>query len=275
LKAQNKKYGNIFDQNGSFSSANSELRAKAVRAYYGLKNNIVKSSLSFKSIMTLFDALVKPVLLYGCQIIAPHIKTMKYLSNLNPEIPSENFLKYIAQDHYEKFHLKFLKWNLSVHQKASNVGCWGDTGRYPLFFEAIKLSLDYFERAQDSFNKSDGTLLADAFCVQKELGLDWYTNLTKVCSRYENNSISTKRQSTSIAESIRREFTKHWSKNKSTSPKLEFYHQVKSNFKTEEYLSLVEDPKHRASLTRFRISSHNLYVERGRYETPSIPREDR
>jgi hypothetical protein len=41
--------GIIFDQNGSFSSANSELRAKASRAYYCLKNNIIKSSLSYQS----------------------------------------------------------------------------------------------------------------------------------------------------------------------------------------------------------------------------------
>lgn len=267
--------GIIFDQNGSFSSANSELRAKALRAYYSLKNNIIKSSLSFKSTTTLFDTLVKPVLLYGCQIIAPHFKTMKYLYNLKTETPSDNFLKYLAQDHYERFHLKFLKWNLSVHQKASNVGCWGDSGRYPLFVEAIKLSIDYFERAQDSFNKSDGTLLAAAFSVQKDLGLDWYTNLTKVCSRYQDSSISTKRQSTSVAECVRKEFTKHWSICKSTSPKLEFYNQIKSDFRTEDYLSLVEDPNHRASLTRLRISSHNLYIERGRYETPLVPREDR
>jgi hypothetical protein len=267
--------GIIFDQNGSFSSANSELRAKASRAYYCLKNNIIKSSLSYKSTTTLFDTLVKPVLLYGCQIIAPHFKTMKYLYNLKPETSSDTFLKYIAQDHYEKFHLKFMKWNLSVHKKASNVGCWGDSGRYPLFIEATKLSIDYFEHVQDSFNKSDGTLLAAAFSVQKDLNLDWYANLTKLCSRYQDSSILVKRKSNLVAECIRKEFTKHWTNSKRTSPKLEFYNQIKSEFRTEDYLSLVEESEHRASLTRFRISAHNLYIERGRYETPLVPRDNR
>ena len=31
--------------------------------------------------------------------------------------------------------------------------------------------------------------------------------------------------------------------------------------------------QHRASVTRLRISSHNLYIERGRYVNPPIPRE--
>ena len=112
----------MFDKSGSFTTANSELRAKALRALYSLK-----SSLSYKSITTLFDTLVKLVLLYGCQIIAPHNKTTNYLSKLDEKSPA-NFIKYMAQDYYEKFHLKFLKWNLSVHRKASNIGCWGDSG---------------------------------------------------------------------------------------------------------------------------------------------------
>lgn len=270
----------MFDRNVSFSTANSELRAKALRALYGLKNSIVKNSLSYKSISTLFDALVKPVLLYGCQIIAPHYKTINYLSKSKEDTSSENFLRYIAQDHYEKFHLKFIKWSLSVHSKASNLGCWGDSGRYPLFFEAIKLALDYFEHVSDCYNNNDCSLLAASFAVQKELNLDWYSNILKLKARFTSNSVphtptASTRKSTLLAECMRQEFVKHWKQAKNASPKLEFYNQIKENFATEEYLSKISNPQHRASFTRLRISAHNLYVERGRYETPAIPREDR
>ena len=60
-----------------------------------------------------------------------------------------------------------------MHSKASNAGCWGDSGRYPLFFEASKLAVDYFERVQECYNNSDNSLLAAAFSEQKDLGLDW------------------------------------------------------------------------------------------------------
>ena len=42
--------GIIFHRNGSFTAANTELRAKALRALYGLKGNIVKDALSHRSL---------------------------------------------------------------------------------------------------------------------------------------------------------------------------------------------------------------------------------
>ena len=66
-----------------------------------------------------------------------------------------------------------------------------------------------------------------------------------------------------------------WELSKASSPKLNFYHQIKHEFLPEKYLSLVKISEARNSLTRFRISSHNLFIERGRYETPIIPRQNR
>ena len=271
--------GITFDQNGTFSAANSQMRAKALRALYGLKNNIVKDSLSYKSRTTLFDTLVKPVLLYGCQVLSPHSKTMKYLTKLTDDTSPINYLKYMAQDHYEKFHLKFIKWNLSVHYKSSNIGCWGDTGRYPLFFETTKLAIDYFERVQECYETGDSSLLADAFHEQKTLGLQWYSNLSDLISKHTKSTLtaphSRTRTSTSITELIRREFVKYWELSKNDSPKLEFYNNIKSKFEPEKYLFYTNNPLHRKNVTKIRISAHNLYVERGRYETPLIQREDR
>jgi hypothetical protein len=109
--------------------------------------------------------------------------------------------------------------------------------------------------------------------IRRYLNLDWYTNLTKLCSRYQDSSILVKRKSTLVAECVRKEFTKHWTNSKRTSPKLEFYNQIKSEFRTEDYLSLVEKSEHRPSLTRFRTSAHNLYIERGSYETPLVKKK--
>ncbi|KAL5263169.1 hypothetical protein ACHWQZ_G008544 [Mnemiopsis leidyi] len=161
--------GIVFHQNGTFSAANAELRAKALRALYGLKGNIIKDALSHKSICILFDSLIKPILLYGCQVVGPHSKTIKYISNLSCESDPTLALKYIANDHYEKFHLKFIKWSLSVHSKSSNIGCWGETGRAPLIYEVCKLSMDFFTRAKDS----DNVLVSAAFQEQANLDLPW------------------------------------------------------------------------------------------------------
>ena len=176
--------GIIFHRNGSFTAANTELRAKALRALFSLKSKIIKDSLSLKAISTLFDSLIKPILLYGCQILCPFSKTMNYLSKTDEKSNPERFLKYIAQDHYEKFHLKFIKWALSVHSKASNISCWGETGHYPLFCEASKLALDHFERIKNSENE----VLLAAFHEQVTLGLSWYTNISKLLTKHNSTN---------------------------------------------------------------------------------------
>ena len=176
--------GIMFHKNGTFTTANAELRAKALRALYSLKGSIMKDSLSHRSLVMLFDSLIKPILLYGCQILVPYSKTVKYLSKLNDQSDPTQALKYISQDHYEKFHLKFLKWTLSVHSKASNIGCWGETGRYPLIYEACKLAIDYFDRAKNS----DHELVSAAYREQAALQLPWYANLTGLISKYDKPS---------------------------------------------------------------------------------------
>ena len=64
--------GIIFHRNRSFMAANTELRVKALRALYDLKGNIVKDTLSKRALNILFDSLIKPILLYGCQVLCPH-----------------------------------------------------------------------------------------------------------------------------------------------------------------------------------------------------------
>ena len=255
--------------------ANNELRAKALRALYSLKNKIMRDSLSIKSLFTLFDCLVKPVLLYSCQVISPHNKTLPYLSKQHESTSAESYLRYVAQDFYEKFHLKYVKWCLSVHSKASNIGCWGDTGRYPLFLEATKLSIDYFRRAEKAYLDSDCSLLAAAFATQKELKLDWYNNITKLTDKYSYRRNHKTRLSTDIQHNLQEDFKKNWSDARKVSPKLEFYDSIKASFEPETYLSNVTNSNHRKSLTRLRLSCHNLFVERGRYEIPLIPRQNR
>ena len=233
----------------------------------------MKDALSPRSLYTLFDSLIKPILLYGCQVLAPHSKIIKYLIKLTDQSDPAHALKYLAQDHYEKFHMKFLKYSLSVHSKASNIGCWGETGRHPLIYEACKLAIDYYTRVENS----DNPLISAAFHEQVTLDLDWFSNISKIVEKYKGTThLNTNaRPSTLIAHHMRGEFVEKWKSAKIASPKLEFYNRIKSEFGPEKYLDLVKSPDARKSLTRLRISAHNLYIEKGRYETPLVPRAER
>ena len=262
--------GIVFDRNGTFKTASNELRKKSLRAQFGLRRSIMKNSLSVKSLFILFDSLIKPVYLYGCQILAPHSDLCKYFSNNFSETNSgEQFLKRIACDPYEKFHLKYIKWSLSVHPKSSNIGSWGDSGRYPLILDAIKLSIDYFNRAK---NADVNSLLYAAFTEQSNLDLEWYHNIKSIIEKFGtggsiHDSINTRCNLQSL-------FCLKWQNAKENSAKLEFYNTLKHKFEPEKYL-LISNAKHRNALSRLRISAHNLYIERGRYTKPLTPRDER
>ena len=86
-------------------------------------------------------------------------------------------LKKISLLNCEKVHLHFLKWAMGVHRKASNAGVWGESGRYPLLYECMNLTLKYATRLK---NLNDNSLVSLAFREQMKLKLDWYRGLEPV-----------------------------------------------------------------------------------------------
>ena len=74
-----------------------------------------------------------------------------------------------------------------------------------------------------------------------------------------------------VLENLRTELQKlyrqHFSKAISLSGKLApIYPKVKKEYREESYISVVEYHKYRSAITRFRISAHNLPLEKGRWE---------
>ena len=58
-------------------------------------------------------------------------------------------------------------------------------------------------------------------------------------------------------------------------PILRTYRLFKTEIKLEPYLLEIKNSVTRRFLSRFRLSSHNLYIETGRWQRPKIPPEDR
>lgn len=49
----------------------------------------------------------------------------------------------------------------------------------------------------------------------------------------------------------------------------------KSNIELEKYTYMIKNRNHRVALSRLRLSSHELMIEKGRHRKPIIPRIDR
>ena len=65
-------------------------------------------------------------------------------------------------------------YSLGVHRKASNIGIWGESGRYPLLYQSIKLTLKYFQRID---NMKTASIVKAALQEQKIMNLSWYENI--------------------------------------------------------------------------------------------------
>ena len=66
----------------------------------------------------------------------------------------------------------------------------------------------------------------------------------------------------------------NWSTEITTLPKLHYYSMFKTKFEIEQYLLLSLPRKVQRQLTKFRLSAHNLEIERGRHNNNN-KKEDR
>ena len=292
--------GLILTRTGELKTAHITLKNKAIRAFFGLKRTVIRSKLSFKALNTLFDSLIKPIVLYGAPIWTPTSTINKSIIKYCKETPMnvEKFIAKINRSISEKVHLSFLKWALGVHRKASNIGVWGESGRYPLIYQSIRLTLNYYKRVSAA---DDNTFIKAALKEQKLLKLPWFKNIEPLLKLDEifhmdhvtayrtiknKNVISNSpRGSTSIIKplpsqkfrvqniikTLTEQFIACWKHEKSVSPKLSFYNNCKGKFARESYLDVTKGFSRRYSTSKFRISSHDLEIEQGRYT--NTPRE--
>jgi hypothetical protein len=125
-----------------------ELWKKGLSAYLSLKNLVDISELSVHAILKLFDAIILPVVSFGCPIWLPNTWFIRQVVSGKLETEPNESLKKTATDPIENLHLKFLKWIIGVHERTTNVFCWGDTGRSRIVQEISKQAVDYCWRME-------------------------------------------------------------------------------------------------------------------------------
>ena len=168
--------GITLHNSGNFNIALNDLKCKAMRAMFGLKRTVIRSKLSFRSLTTLFDSLIKPIIMYGAPIWTPNLSIIKNLSSAILCRPNQllGIISKINRVSVESVHQFFLKWALGTHKKSSNIGTLGESGRYPLIYQATKLTLNYYER----LTKLDhGSFAFAALQEQQTMMLPWYKNI--------------------------------------------------------------------------------------------------
>ena len=113
---------------------------KARKAYFKMKQSI-GLNVSCKTLEKLFDSLILPITLYGCEVLG-----------LDSALKQKN-------DPYENLHVKFIKEILGVHCKTSNDACRSELGRLPLRTKILMRSFNFLEH----LTKSKHSMAHDIF----------------------------------------------------------------------------------------------------------------
>ena len=120
------------------------------------------------------------------------VKTLgKKFCTLNNNCNDINLPRKISLLNCEKVHLHFLKWSLGINRRSSNIGTWGETGRYPLVYECINLTLKYIKRLNSC---NENSLVSLAYKEQQASNLEWFRHIEpilRIDSAYTTDHVTT------------------------------------------------------------------------------------
>ena len=234
--------------NGNFNLGISVLMEKARKAYFKIKKAIGLNN-PCKLLEKLFDCLVKPILLYGCEVWGLEFALMNRDS-----------------EPYELLHSKFMKEILGVHCKTSNVGCRSELGRLPLSNHILISSAKFL----DHLIKDDQSLAHDIL-LETWRSNSWSKNIVSYFNKlgfpFMNQLLpflSIKPFIKSIIQRTSDQCIQDQLSKVVESEKLLWYRKL-YKFQRAPYVDLITSKLDRSMLAKMRLSAHNLEIERGRY----------
>ena len=279
---------------GNNDLAKNELYKRGLKAYFKLCSTLNPRP-NPSMLLHLFDHIIKPILLYGCEIWCP--LDLKYRINKKNLDEKATFIKeqrdkmpFITKfmnkdDPIERLHLKFCKMSLGVHSKAPNMAVYSELGRYPLFIDQINLCMKYINYIE---NDTKNNLLKQVYNNLKSYNENGCSliQLKKQLADYMTiPSGPSKIPYDKFKNNIKSNFDVYWRQMVSTTlsisgrdggNKLRTYQLFKRNIEYETYLTLTNVEKRKA-ITQFRISAHKLRIETGRFNNKLkyVPPEQR
>ena len=241
---------------GNFNLARQELKKVALKALYKLRKemrNHFRENIKFT--MTLFDALISPILSHASEV---------WGIDCNGEL---------EKDPAELVQNKFLKWLLGVSKYCNNNACRAETGRFPMRIEAQcknfrfwltltknenKLSQIAYNDIKWNENKAFWSKKIKSLLEQIGLGELWmkahYADIGIVnMIRQRLKDIELQRWLMTTPEKMLTKATK--------MQKMRTHRLFKTidNYKCEDYLHQVTNTRHRIHTPGYQYTAQNKY----------------
>ena len=255
-----KYLGVFFSRTGSFIEMKKYVSNRAIKAMYSILSKGRDLSLSIEDHLHLFDKIVVPILLYGCEIWGFG----------NNEI-------------IEKVHLKFCKLLLHVKSSTPNYMIYGELGRSPIYLLIKSRIVSFWCRMMHGKNEKFCYNLYKLLVRKFHNGYQakWFLNLKKILDDCGMSNILHNVDSMNstwiiynVKQRLKDQFIQEWVSRCNESSKGITYRLFTNDIlKCQEYV-LSNIPIHKQRiLARFRTTNHKLPIETGRWQ--NIDRNER
>ncbi len=269
--------GITFTENGKLNEAVKVLHDKAIKGMFSLSSSLYTGiTIKPQLPLSLFDSTIRPILMYGAEVWGSEF--YKLLSK-----PSQ-----IDKAPFEEVQNKFCKYIAGVPRRASNFAIKAELGRNPIFSTIVGQILRYWKKLIDT---DANRILKSAYNSEIEIhrngGNSWVTLIITLLEISKSGNVGEIQDSSIYKEKVKEAGLKakravnelYFNHNYGTigrNSKLRTYAKFKTNFEMETYMQIEDMPfKCRQLFCAFRISCHDLEIERGRYQRVPKPPEER
>ena len=275
--------GLVFKPSGSTVHSQKELLSKASKAWFSISGIIYQNKkMPTKHSLQLLDSVCMPVGLYASEFLTP-------LSLPKSAFKDKNSLLKAWEDYpLETINQRACRTILSVSKKATRLAVLSELGRYPVFLNALIASISYeWHLRHRAPSDSLASLALSEMESWAESGHDcWLARVKSISEQLNLKNLHAQLSPDSVRgqlkKVLRSKFELFWKDEVNSAKlgadhvshnKLRFYSQLKSCFKTENYVEIVKNRNQRCWISRLRVSAHNLALEKLRYRRPPIPPE--
>ena len=251
--------GVIFTKTCNFDVTKKHLSDKALKAMHEVLKMGRLYKLSVKMQLDLFDKMIKPILLYGCEVWG-----------------------FGKNEALERVHLKFCKILLNLKSSTPNYMVYGELGRYPIDIDIKVRTISYwarllsgkqakfsnvFYRLSRNLNENGDTNLNWVYFIRTILNECGFTYI------WETENVNNKEWLKCVVKQrLIDQFVQNWQTSLSDSSKALNYRIFKTKFEFEEYFNILNIGD-AIRLCRIRTTNHYLPIETGRWR--NFDRENR
>ena len=220
---------------------------------YGVIGKCRKHNLAVDCTLDMFDKIVKPVMLYGCEVWGYNQSIL-----------------------IEKLHLKFCKHILNVKPSTPNFMVYGELGRFPILINIKVRMISFWCKL---ITTQGDKLSSLTFCLLRNYNNQWCNFIQSILNEcglsyiwQTGQSVNTPWLKKIVFNTLYDQFKQLWYSDMFNSSKGVNYRIFKTSFCLESYL-LNLPFKYLKYFCRFRTCNIKLPVEVGRWY--NIPRENR